>query len=126
MPDANLDSLVAYLRLNSQRYSPEVLREHLVSQGYDPALVEQAMAAYRDEAFHTTQRGLSGWKVALGCLAGLIVGAASLVSLLIGICGGLNANSDQPSIGFLALGAVLALLALGAALYPFFSKRRPK
>jgi hypothetical protein len=123
MPDANLDSLLAYLRLNSQRYSPEALREHLVSQGYDPALVDQAMAEYRAGA---TPRGLSGWKVALGCLAGLIVGAAALVSLLFGICGGFEGNNTQPSPGFLALGAVLALLALGAALYPFFSKRRPK
>jgi H+/Cl- antiporter ClcA len=123
MPDANLDSLLAYLRLNSQRYSPEALREHLVSQGYDPALVDQAMAEYRAGA---TPRGLSGWKVALGCLAGLVVGAASLVSLLIGLCGGLEGSGSTPSPWFFVLAAVLALLALGAALYPFFSKRRQR
>jgi len=125
MPDANLDSLVAYLRLNSQRYSPEVLREHLVAQGYDPALVEQAMAVYRDEGFRTAQRGLSGWKVALGCLAGLVVGAASFVSVLFGLCGP-NGDGNTTSPWFFVLAAVLALLALGAALYPFLSKRRQR
>jgi hypothetical protein len=125
MPEANVESLVAYLRLNGQRFSPDALRQQLMEQGYDAALIEEAMTAYREEASHTTRRGLSGWKVALGCLAALTIGALSFVSLLLGICGPKGDGSDT-SPGFLALAGLLVLLALACALYPFFAQRRKK
>jgi len=125
MPEANLESLVAYLRLNGQRFSLDALRQQLVEQGYDAALIEEAMTAYREEVSHTAGRGLSGWKVVLGCFGGLVVGALSFVSLLLGLCGP-KGDGSTTSPGFLALAAFLVLLALACALYPFFAQRRKK
>jgi hypothetical protein len=125
MPDANLESLVAYLRLNSQRFSLDALRQQLATQGYDAALIDEAINVYRGEASHTTGRGLSGWKVILGCLGGLVIGGLSFVSLLIGICGP-KGDGTNTSPGYLGLAAFLVLLALACALYPFFSRRRTK
>jgi hypothetical protein len=123
MSDANLESLIAYLRLNGQRFSLDALRQHLAAQGYAPALIEEAITVYREEGSHTTRRGRSGWLVALGCLGGLVMGGLAFVSLLVGICGpkGDGSNTDP---GYLLLAAFLVLLALVCALYPFFAKRR--
>jgi len=124
MPDANVESLVAYLRLNGQRFSLEALHQQLVEQGYDAALIEEAMAVYRGEASHTTGRGLSGWKVALGCFVGLVMGGLALVSLLLGLCPGGDGGANSLGPILLPVAGVLVLLAFCAALYPFFAQRR--
>jgi hypothetical protein len=47
--DPSFDPIFAYLREHSARYSLAVLREQLVQSGYDPAVVDEAMAVYQSE-----------------------------------------------------------------------------
>lgn len=49
MTDPSLDTILAYLREHSARYSLAVLREQLVRSGYEPARVDEAMAVYQSE-----------------------------------------------------------------------------
>jgi hypothetical protein len=49
MTDSNLDPIFAYLREHSGRYSLSALREQLLQTGYDPALVDRAIAIYQQE-----------------------------------------------------------------------------
>ncbi len=49
MPQTTLDEVVAYLWEHGTTHRLQSLRDHLVAQGYDPALVDQAVAAYRAE-----------------------------------------------------------------------------
>ena len=49
MHDPNLDPIFAYLREHSGRYSLSALREQLLQTGYDPALVDRAIAIYQQE-----------------------------------------------------------------------------
>jgi hypothetical protein len=41
-PEADIDRLAAYLRQYRGKYTPEVLRQHLLAQGFDPQAVEVA------------------------------------------------------------------------------------
>ena len=125
MPEANLSQLVGYLRHNSQKYSLDALRQHLLAQGLDAALIEEAITTYRAEGSLPPRPGLSGWKVILGCLGGLVMGGVSFVLLLIGICGpkGDGTNTDP---AYLALAGVVVLAAFVCALYPFFAHWRKK
>jgi hypothetical protein len=47
MIDPSLDPLLAYLREHSGHYSLSALREQLVQTGYDPAMVDRAIAIYQ-------------------------------------------------------------------------------
>jgi hypothetical protein len=49
VPETTLQAVLAYLRENGGRYDLRALRDHLLAQGYDPATVEAAVAAYREE-----------------------------------------------------------------------------
>lgn len=49
MPQTTLDEVVAYLWEHGATHSFQGLRDHLVAQGYDPALIDQAVATYRAE-----------------------------------------------------------------------------
>lgn len=122
MPEVTLEGLVEYLRKNDRKFSLDALRQHLIAQGCEPALIEEAITVYR--ASSPAPRPFSGWARALGCFAGLVVGVLSLVSLLYGLCGGVYGDGSKTSPWFIALAAILALLALGVALYPFFSLRK--
>lgn len=44
MSDPKLERLIAYLQENTGRYSLQSLRDALLRQGHDPALVEEAFA----------------------------------------------------------------------------------
>jgi hypothetical protein len=49
MPQTTLDELVAYLWEHGATHSLQSLQDHLMAQGYDPALIDQAVATYRAE-----------------------------------------------------------------------------
>lgn len=124
MPRVTLENLVEYLRKNDRKFSLDSLRQHLIAQGCEPALIEEAITVYR--ASSTAPRPFSGWVRALGCLAGLVVGAFSLISLFFGLCDGVYSQDYKAKPWLIVLAAVLALLAFGVALYPFFSVRRKR
>ena len=126
MPEANLKNLVEYLRHNSQKFSLEALRQHLVAQGIDAAVVEEAITLYREEGSQPPRKELSGWSVALGCFVGLVAGGLALVSLLLGLCPGGDGGSNSLGPILLPVAGVLVLLAFAAALYPFYAQWRKK
>ncbi len=49
MDDQQIETVFAYLREHSARYSLPALREQLVQSGYDPPVVDEAMAVYQSE-----------------------------------------------------------------------------
>lgn len=75
MTDPNLDPILAYLREHSGRYSLSALREQLLENGYDPALVDRAIAVYQHE--NPPQLPPPIWPKAL-----LVVGANVLLVVL--------------------------------------------
>jgi len=75
MPEATLESLLAYLREHGERYSSRYLRDELLEQGYDPALVAEAIAAYDAEP------GKHSGMLWAGCSAFAIGIAVTLVNL---------------------------------------------
>lgn len=56
MPEADIDRLAAYLRQYRGKYTPEVLRQHLLAQGFDPEAVEVAAGI---DQFEREQAGLA-------------------------------------------------------------------
>jgi hypothetical protein len=116
MPETNLETVLDYLRRHGREIDPDALREHLLAQGYDPVLIDQAMDAYREEGFQTAQKELSGTRVFLGCFGGLVAGLLSLASLLLGVCAnifGEGKNVVSPFLYLVGIGlAVIAFYAL--------------
>jgi hypothetical protein len=126
MPETNLETVITYLRQHGREFDPEALREHLLAQGYDPSLIDQAVTVYREEEFQAARNELSGARVFLGCLGGLVAGVLSLISLLFGVCealygGGKNVVSLVPFL----IGGVLAVLTY-YAVRPIISKWRSR
>lgn len=117
MPETNLETVVTYLRQHGQKFDPEALREHLLGQGYDPALIDQAMTVYREQDFQTAQGGLSGVRMFLGCLGGLVAGVLALVSLLFGVCGTIYGEGNY------VVGPVIFLIGVGLAVLAFYAVR---
>lgn len=64
MPDPQLDLLVAYLRQHGGRFVVEALRQQMLSEGNDPALVEEAIRIYQSEKPAPPPRPV--WPLALG------------------------------------------------------------
>jgi hypothetical protein len=126
MPEANLETVITYLRQHGQEFDPEALREHLLAQGYDPSLIDHAMTVYREEGFQTARKELSGARVFLGCLGGLVAGVLSLLSLLLGVCGALY-EEGRYVVGpiLFIIGGVLAVLAY-YAVRPILAKWRSR
>jgi hypothetical protein len=128
MPETNLETVITYLRQHGRNFDPEALREHLLAQGYDPALIDQAMTVYREEVFQTAQeRGLPGVRMFLGCLGGLVTGVLSLLSLLFGVCDVLYGEGGKKVVSFIPflIGGVLAVLTY-YAVRPMVSKWRSR
>jgi hypothetical protein len=48
MTDPSLEPIFAYLRQYAGRYSLAALREQLLQTGYDPAIVDRAIAAFQE------------------------------------------------------------------------------
>ncbi|HEY2293119.1 MAG TPA: hypothetical protein VGM86_20635 [Thermoanaerobaculia bacterium] len=79
MDDQQIETLFAYLREHSGRYSLSALREQLLQTGYDPALVDRAIAIYQQENPPTfSARELVWPKAVLVLLANILL--ALLVS----------------------------------------------
>jgi hypothetical protein len=64
MPDPQLDLLVAYLRQHGDRFAVEALRRQMLSEGNDPALVEEAIRIHQSEKPAPPPRPV--WPLALG------------------------------------------------------------
>jgi hypothetical protein len=87
MTDPSLDPIFDYLREHSGRYSYSALRDQLVESGYDPALVDRALAIYQHENLSTLPEPESrsrGCALFCGLLLLLSVG---LGIVLFGLCG---------------------------------------
>jgi hypothetical protein len=86
MPETTPDALVAYLWEHGERYSPRVLRDHLVAHGFDPVQIDQAVAAYQAER---AQLGIEtppppprrGWSLGLSLGAFLLGAPVALANL---------------------------------------------
>ncbi|MFL6263418.1 MAG: hypothetical protein ACJ76Y_27315 [Thermoanaerobaculia bacterium] len=100
MTDPGLDPIPAYLREHAGRYGVEALRRELLRSGYDPAAVDRAVQAFREE--HPPRLRELVWPKALrvlgvnACLAG--------AGLALGFAPGVNGRLD--------LEIVLTLLAI--------------
>ncbi len=113
MPMNDPDPLLGYLREHGSRYSRERLRQELLAQGYEPALVDRAFAAYaqerRDPAAFLLDLGKRG------CLVAVAYAALGIASVTAGA-----AISYQVAIAnwwLVAFGVVVALgLAVGVGL----------
>lgn len=105
MPEDQSELLLAYLRQHGDRFAVDALRKQMLSEGHDPALVEEAIAAYQREKPAPPARPL--WPRALG-IAFLNLAAVILVIGLIAVF-----ESEMPSSAvsslFLLLAAVLIL-----------------
>lgn len=107
MPDDQLDLLVAYLRQHGDRFAVDALRKQMLSEGHDPALVEQAIQVYQAEKPAPPVRPL--WPRALG-IAFLNLAAVILVIGLIAVF-----EAEMPSS---AVGSLFLLLAAALILEP--------
>jgi hypothetical protein len=124
MPETDLATLLAFLREHGQRASPEALREHLVTQGYDMTLVDQAVAAYQDELRERArQNTAAGLKDVFRWLIAVMTILTALGILVIGGClagigllseGGKNLTSEAWAflLGFVAVALLFIFLSI--------------
>lgn len=93
MSDDELEWLVAYLQKNAGRFSLQSLWDQMLRDGYDPALVNRAIAEYDrrpavSESAPPVPQASTGSKVAgFGC--GIVLGILIIVALIILAVGGL-------------------------------------
>jgi hypothetical protein len=81
--DPSLEPILEYLRENWGRYSLDALRQQLLQSGYDPAAVDQAIAAFQEQ--NAPARRSRVWPKALlvlGVNAVLTVGIIGFPKLL--------------------------------------------
>ncbi|HET9211815.1 MAG TPA: hypothetical protein VFR03_15530 [Thermoanaerobaculia bacterium] len=100
MTDPSLDPIFAYLREHSGRYSLSALREQLLQTGYDPALVDRAIAIYQQENPPTLAESI--WSKAL------LVAGGNVLLVILGILSLLSGKGDT-----VQLAGYVLLLALG-------------
>lgn len=123
MPENQLDTLVAYLRQHGDRFVIDALRKQMLSEGHDPVLVEEAIAAYQREKPAPPDRPL--WPRALG-IAFLNL---AVVILVIGLVAVFEAKMPYSAVSalFLLLAAALILEPVVGAVLILAGgpKRRP-
>jgi len=97
MNDWELEPLVKYLEKNVGPYDLEALRERLLKSGYDPATVDGAIAAFRQQREGLVQSGgdpvpkpeASTGSTIGRVVLGIVLGILALIALLILVVGGL-------------------------------------
>jgi hypothetical protein len=113
MPMNDSDPLLGYLREHGRRYSREHLRQELVAQGYEPALVDRAVAAYARERPDPAAFLIDLGK--RGCLVGVAYAALAIASFA--AAAAISAQVAITNWWLVAFGIVVALgLAAGVGL----------
>jgi hypothetical protein len=133
MPDTTPDTVLAYLREHGRRYDLRALRDFLVSQGYDAAVVEGGVRAYLEErrregaaASHRNSRAALRWlpAVVLGVLAVAVLGFGACVGAMVQGEGAVGRGSDHRFIVIvLSIGAGLAVFGALAGVWAVQANR---
>ncbi|HVR10887.1 MAG TPA: hypothetical protein VMW75_22790 [Thermoanaerobaculia bacterium] len=114
MAETPNDPLLAFLREHAGRYSPEALRQHLLTQGYDAARIDAALDAYRREA-PAAEGERPGTLALVGVILAVIAGVALLLA---GTCGGIigfvvSSESNNQAEGLAIFVGVIVVVVLG-------------
>jgi hypothetical protein len=107
MPEDQLDLLVAYLRQHGDRFAVDALRQQMLSEGHDPALVEEAIVVYQREKPAPPARPV--WPRAVG-IAFLNLAVVILVIGLVIVF--------EAKIPYIAVSSLFLLLAAALILEP--------
>lgn len=113
MSDPKLERLIAYLRENTGRYSLQSLRDQLLKEGYEPDLINQAIAEL-DRRQHAVAGSPAVWPYVL--LAVLINSGLAAFAGMAALSVPMHHSSDTGPFHFTAalflVEAVCALLVL--------------
>ena len=119
MPEENLETMLAYLREHSRRYSLEALRGQLLAAGHSPEAADRAIAEFRAQAPPPEK---PAWRLAL------LVAAVDLAVLgVIVALAFLEPNLPDFFVGVVVFGLPVLCLAeiVGGAVMLAFPEKRP-
>ena len=87
MEDPVIETILAYLRENSGRFSLDAMRHELLQDGYDAAAVDQAIELFRRES-PVSSPGKNALRAGLGAVMGLGCVILLIIAVIILAAGG--------------------------------------